>query len=716
MRSASFPAKRFILHHVMPLDTALFRSGSSPATAARLVRSRDDRPPQGMARWGRLLVLVAGLAATRAAAFGEQSPSAAAVLPSPGRLPVGLRAAARHAADESEAAASLDEIALARQLVDRLEERQRQSTRTWLVAADERSPAGSGDPTAASLLLPLDSLTAQLRRQLAAALSRQFHEETVVQAEVAVAAAHRDRPRLLELARAAPSGVAACQALLAAGDVAWERGWPSAAEEAWRQAETTARLMDRSAIIEDACRRQAAAADARVLGLACGEPSRSEDDTMPPEAELPPGPLSLRWQHPLPQGPWKKPAMALSYSSDVSRGRGPVPHSANHDAAVFAVRPRLTSTADGTAPLVCWHAQGGVHARRLADAAVPWSSSATGPVSDRLFPPVGDKTITPAWAPCVQAGRLLSLAGMPAAQRLVCLDISDAAEGRLLWTARLSKEDGGEVGEPVCSLNGRGEALAFVCVRGAETELMAIRLADGQLLWRLPLDGLWPQASSPRAPAVAVAEDLVIVLADDGSVWAVDQAGSLVWARGPAASAPAPTVAAGRPALQAPAVACGTLVFCSPDGRQLTALGLRSGRVLWQFFAPARLSLVGLTGSELVAFEDGRIMSLSLTDGSILASRPTPDLPLAGDPLLADGLLFWPVASQATTTDSLPSPAAASLGGQVLILTPATLAAAAPPLALGRGPARSVSLAASDGQLVVCDDASIQVFGVTAAD
>ena len=235
-----------------------------------------------MARWGRLLVLVAGLAATGAAAFGEQSPSGAAVLPSLGRLPAGLRAAARHAADESEAAAYLDEIARARQLVDRLEERQRQSTRTWLVAADERSPAGSGDPTAASLLLPLDSLTAQLRRQLAATLSRQFHEETVVQAEVAVAAAHRDRPRLLELARTAPSGVAACQALLAAGDVAWERGWPSAAEEAWRQAETTARLVDRSAIIDDACRRQSAAADARVLGLACGEPSRSEDDTMPP--------------------------------------------------------------------------------------------------------------------------------------------------------------------------------------------------------------------------------------------------------------------------------------------------------------------------------------------------------------------------------------------------------------------------------------------------
>ena len=94
MRSASFPAKRFILHQVMPLDTTLFRSGSSPATAARLVRSRDDRPPQGMARWGRLLVLVAGLAATGAAAFGEQSPSGAAVLPSLGRLPAGLRAAA----------------------------------------------------------------------------------------------------------------------------------------------------------------------------------------------------------------------------------------------------------------------------------------------------------------------------------------------------------------------------------------------------------------------------------------------------------------------------------------------------------------------------------------------------------------------------------------------------------------------------------------------
>ena len=641
-----------------------------------------------MARVGRLSVLVAGLAASAAAAFGGQPSPATTGRRPPGIVPGGVRAAVGQAIEAAEAATSLEEIARARQLVDRLEERQRRSGSSWLLAAEEIPPAGSGDPRAAGTLLPLERLTAQLRRHLAAGLSRLLHEEAVVSAAVSDAAAHRDTARLQELARTSSSGLVVCQALLAAGDLALERGWPSAAAEAWRQAEHTARLMDRPRLIEAVRRRQDASGTIPGMERPSSAASSGVDVAVPPATQSPRVSLALRWQHPLPK----------------------------RDAAISAIRPRVTSTADGTAPLICWHAQGGIHARQLADGAVPWSRSSTGPVADRLFPPVGDSTIPPAWPPYVQGGRLLSLAETPSSRMLICLDLSDAAEGRLLWTARLTEQAGGDGAAPVCSLDGRGEALAFVGVRGAETELMAIRLADGQLLWRRPLGGLWHHAAAPRPPAAAVAEDLVIAVADDGSVWAMDQAGSLVWAREPATANDNPTAIAAALPVQAPVVNRGTVVTCSSDGRQLTALGVRSGEIRWQFAAPTRLSVVGIAGGVLVAFHDDRIVSLSLSDGSLLASRPTPGPPLVGEPLLADSWLFWPVASQRTPADGRPSTPAASAGGQVLMLAPATLDDAAAPLALGSPPAGSVSLAAGDGRLVVCDDASIRVFGITAAD
>ncbi len=297
--------------------------------------------------------------------------------------------------------------------------------------------------------------------------------------------------------------------------------------------------------------------------------------------------------------------------------------------------------------------------------------------------------------------------GQPTAAELICLDISDAAEGRLVWAVPLAEVPEEPPAALVCMQGLRGDGILAVCLPGSMPELIAMRVADGSLLWRqrLGLNRGGPSVSQQQV--VAVGEDLVVVAAADGSTWAVNQAGDLVWVR------EASSVTEG-PASPSLLVGCGCVVVRSADGRQLTAVDLRTGRSRWQVTNDGVFSLVGMAGRVLVALQDDCLVSFSVDDGSRLARRRQADAPLHGTPLLAEDLVFWP-----TTRPPPASPASnpsASVEQQVLVLRPATLQLAGPPLRMGLPARGTMSLAAGHGKLVVCDERSLRIFGINAAE
>lgn len=472
---------------------------------ARSFSSRD---------WPRLvrLLSVTGLVACWTAA--HPAPAAAAVSPQPtefspaAEIPPGIRDALLDGSRQVAAATTLDAIAAARDSLDRLSERQRAAGRTWLVAADEVAFA-LGDllhthrKDAPSVSVPLDRVLTRLHWRLAAATS------------VALAEAGR-------VALDTTPGGAVVAARLAAGDRAAERGWPTAALAAWREAETFAQLMHDPAAAVQAADRLAAFSALQHRGA-------------PSSTAAVPVTGRLLWQHRLPADERQKNAA------------GPA-------AVELALSAGLSSE---TGPLVCWHTSSGIHTRRLSDGGVPWRDEAAGPTSDRLFPPAGDTPFAaPTWPPCLAGGRLLSVVAQPSGLAgsassgappplLVCLDITDATEGRLEWSTPLPAAKADGVGQPVCGHGDQGEELAFLCLQGVTDDLVAVRLSDGQLLWRrplslarnVPLGRSHDAGPSASPPTPILSEDLVLVATPAGCVWAVDVAGALVWVQARAAEA-----------------------------------------------------------------------------------------------------------------------------------------------------------------------------------
>lgn len=451
-------------------------------------------------------------------AGGTVSPAAGPVFPRPtqfpptAEIPPGICEALLDGCRQVAAATTLDAIAAARDSLDRLSERQRDAGCTWLVAVDDVAFAlddllAPPRRSSADLAWPLDRVLARLHWRLAAATSAASDKASRVAFENAAGAALPPTP-----------GGAVVAARLAAGDRAVERGWETAATAAWRDAQTIALWMHHPIRAQQAADRLAALS---ALQAATAPSSTARQPAVPPVA----GPLL--WQHRLPM------------DNRQGSGSGPAAVPLSLSAAVSSK----------TGPLVCWHTSSGIHARRLSDGGVPWHDAAAGPSSDRLFPPAGDTPIAaPVWPPCLAGGRLLSvltqpngLAGSASSSArpplLVCLDITDATEGRLEWSTPLPAAMADGVGQPVCGHGDQGEELAFLCLRGVTDELVAVRLSDGQLLWRRPLsrgrnaplgrshDG--GPSASPHTPILS--EDLVLVATDDGCVWAVDGAGDLVW-------------------------------------------------------------------------------------------------------------------------------------------------------------------------------------------
>ena len=608
----------------------------------------------------------------------------------PAVLPVSLYAAVAEACRQVEAADTPATVAVAHATLDRLSERQQQATRAWLLPAENCSELlgrlGDLCDTPDGVLIPFERLTRRLRWQLVTTCSADDSLSEASQRQLRAAIESRETSRLWQLARDTADSVMLCETLLAAGDLAAENGWETAAINAWQDAATFARRLPGDRICREVAARERLRPCERLDGR---------------DVVLPRSPCDRLLFEPM----WTQ-RLPFDQASDTP--------------AAVAVASFASRTAG---PLLCWHANGGLHARGLHTGEPPWQG-----LAERLFPPRGDTLVsTPSWAPSVFDGRLLSVlmptaaAGstLPAAgsvppPQLICLDLTDAAQGRMLWSLPLP-DAARFVTRPICARRSTGEAIAWMMLGASGSELAAVRLHDGELLWRRPL-GLpladrrsaddEPDSVSVPAASIVVCEDLVIATLSDGSVWAVNHDGELVWGREPVEVGD--VTAASRGFGQA-SVCCDALVLRGPSDHDLTALDLRSGSVRWQFTAAAAVTLLGSTGGRVFAshptVDDPHpattLVMLSCDDGGVQtveASLPHP----WGEPLLAGDAVFWPV--QRSPTESA-----------ILVLAAGTLSECESPMVL-ESDVQAPCLAAGRGRLIVSGRSSIQVFGTPADD
>ena len=613
-------------------------------------------------------------------------------LPTAARLPPGLRTPVREASASARHATSLDEIHAARASLDRLEERQQQAKQVWLVSREDvttsdEAPSIEGLP--ADVLMPLDRMLETLRRHLAGAAYAGLQLTDATSQAFHQAVNDRDLAQLQRLARQTSNGKALFETWLATGDVALERGWTSAAAEAWMRARSLAEQMHDDDARTDVQRRETMLAG-RAAPL---DPCRDSPSLARDTASREPRPITS-WQR--------------RWQADLAVDRR-APTTNGHPLTQITV-----ATGHGAlGGIICWHADESVHARSLTEGRAPWKADHDGPADARLFPPYGDAPgRAPAWPPQVEHGRLLTAfsegpatrpaaaAGRRSASRLICLDVAAAAEGRLLWEQTLAAGRGDMVvGPPACGQGYRSEDLAFFCLRGETTDLVAIRLSDGEVLWRRPI-GLKPNRARAAGilPRPTLEEDLVIVANDDGSVWALNLAGEIAWVR-PIQSSPHPVIAT-----------CGTVAVCVDDTQHLLGLDLRTGSLRWEFRGTSTVSWLGREPGLFVAQTADTLVTLLAADGSVLATRSIAEAHPLGEPLLAAGALFWPTRATPAATDTASRGTQPDTIPTVLILNPSTLEPCEMPILLEDHDSRGIVLAADDGWLVASDGTSLQVF------
>ncbi len=618
-------------------------------------------------------LLVMALTTLSPPCIGAQREGAS--FPAASRLPPALRTPLREACAAARHATSLEEIHAARVSIDRLEERQQQATQAWLVSREDvttpkESP--SLDVVPADVLVPLDRLLETLRRHLTGAGHAGLQPGGLTPSQAAnpafaQAISDRDIGHLQRLARQTSSGQTLFEIWLMTGDLMLERGWTCAAAEAWGHARTLAEQMrDDDALTNVRHREGLRTAQSPAADATSGErrPSRS---------------WQRRWQADL--------------AADAH-----TPSSGGHPLAPITV----ATSHDASGGLICWHADDSVHARSLTDGRAPWQAHQDGPAGNRLFPPRGAAPSgVPAWPPQVFHGRLFTVLseapatraiaaeGRRSASRLICLDVTAAAEGRLLWERPLASTRGETlVGPPAFGQGSRSEDLAVVCVRGETIDLIAIRLHDGEVLWRRPLGLQINQARAGDAlPQPTFAEDLVIVADDDGSVWAINLAGEIMWVR-PMHASPHPVI-----------TSSGTVAVCDASAHDLIGLDLRTGSRRWQFRSSSPIGWVGCEQDLVVAQSSDGFVTLHAVDGSVVASRSIAEASSFGKALLVAGDLFWPMRSP--PSNAVPT---------VRILNPSTLEACETPILLEDHGSRGIALAANDGWLVAYDGTSLQVF------
>jgi outer membrane protein assembly factor BamB len=200
-------------------------------------------------------------------------------------------------------------------------------------------------------------------------------------------------------------------------------------------------------------------------------------------------------------------------------------------------RPLVAQASVPAAGLVAWLDAGAVHGVRVADGLPAWRRVPAG--DTLLFPrsalpldrvlrsgaisPAAINSVGHLLYAVIDAGRLGPL--------LVCLDCSDTAEGRLLWSASPPVNCVAFDGPPVAD-----DRLCVVVVRGSDDrsplEVVAHDARDGLVVWRRPLATAFARDGIDHARGrrqATFAEGLVVMADHAGSVWAIDRDGRPAW-------------------------------------------------------------------------------------------------------------------------------------------------------------------------------------------
>jgi outer membrane protein assembly factor BamB len=286
--------------------------------------------------------------------------------------------------------------------------------------------------------------------------------------------------------------------------------------------------------------------------------------------------------------------------------------------------------------LVLWSTGAAIHAVGRADGLPAWPPGAAGR-DTRLFPrgsgaaPNGGlgATASPG-ALCAAGGRAYAVLDSGAHETLVCLDLTPAAEGRLVWLVDIARVGAAGIGLPVGPLVCDGPPLVdaeLCCVvlrpAGGRDELVlaAFAAADGRLEWTrrcgtaIAADGD-DHGRGRRRPLFV--EDRIVLATHAGAVVAFDRDGRPAWrTETPTSAARAVETAAvaRRPPLPVTlpdAVGAGGGVIVAPrDAGGVVAIEARGGAVTWHRHH-ADDAVIGLLGP----VEDGVVVVTRAAGGA----------------------------------------------------------------------------------------------------
>jgi len=483
---------------------------------------------------------------------------------------------------------------------------------------------------------------------------------------------HREESRL-------PADRSAIAAIELSGEAAYQRGWLGLAREVWTHGLT---VTDPKLFPEIHARFQERLAGLDALAKDSAATVSSEAQSGDSRREW-----KLRWR------------VAGGEPNSDPRGKSALESVGKSPPAPVGLMPAAEPTAIVPVlerELVIWNSQAAVHAVGLADGRPPWRAVSHATES-LLFPrgsaALGDRqpatranlSMPAAGEPaiCVASGRCFATLGQaskktrPVAGQatgslptlLACLDLSTAAEGRLVWLA-----------EPPDFLASSGDApndrsqiifdsppladaeLCVVTVRSLnprnQVALVAFDARDGRPRWVRLLDKLAPATQALAATQrICFAEDRLIVATQGGAIQAFSRDGQPVWLTlgqefqaAPARSS-VPIFSRGR-------------ILITTQGGGILALDARSGRQIWKtsFAQPLESPLgsagtqtariVGLTASHAIlqvtpsgaTSKRASLRLVALDSGQQLARFPAQSdaLESAGQALLVGNRVFWP--------------------------------------------------------------------------
>jgi outer membrane protein assembly factor BamB len=347
-----------------------------------------------------------------------------------------------------------------------------------------------------------------------------------------------------------------------------------------------------------------------------------------------------------------------------------------------AAGPPPLSIANG---LVVWNTGRSVHAVALADGRPRWPAAderdtcifprgVGGPASACTLPPTAAASAGGKAYAVIDQGRDGHL--------LVCLDLSDSAEGRLAWSAtaadaaRLAPRGATAFdGPPVVD-----HELCCVVIRADDARgglaLAVFDSRDGGLRWVRGLGTAVAADGSDRARGrrqPCLAEDRIVVDTHTGAVHAFDRDGTVAWTTaGDAAAAGDATC------VSPPHLVRDRLLLAAGDGTGIVAVDPRGGTRIWEWRAedePVTGVLGAISGGLVLTTRAGGRAGATLRRLAVEDGRQTAAFAAAGvmpgrsaGAALAAGTIFLPVA-----VDDAADGSARTHGLQIEVLDAVTL-------------------------------------------